>query len=375
MRKLIILVLLAAIAAGVYHFFIGQKAGGAAGMPGMGGPVPVDIAAVEQREVVAWDEFSGRLEAVDRVEIRPRVAGTIDAIHFEEGQKVEQGQLLFTIDPKPFEAAVQAAKARASFAQAELARARGLLPAKVISQSQFDDKRNASEVANAELTKAQLDLGYAQIKAPVAGRINRSEITVGNLVSAGGQAPLLTTIVSLDPIYANVEIDEQSFVRYLQAHNGNSDALKDIPVQLALAGQEGFPYQGHIKSFDNELDTRAGTVRMRAIFDNKDSALIPGLYAKLRIGGSGEQKLLLISEDAIGTDQNKKFVFVVGADKKVEYRVVTLGPLVEGKRVIRDGLKLGEKIVVGGLQRVRPGVEVVQQAPAAAPADAGQAKK
>ena len=375
MRKLIFVVFLAAIAAGVYHFFGMPKGAGMPGMPGMGGAVPVEIAAVEESEVLAWDDFSGRLEAVDRVEIRPRVEGTIEAIHFEEGQKVAKDDLLFTIDPKPYEAAVQAAKARAVFAQAELVRARGLLPQKVISQSQFDDKRNAAEVAAAELTKAQLDLGYTQIRSPISGRINRAEITVGNLVSAGGQAPLLTTIVSLDPIYTNAEIDEQSFVRYMQSHNDNPDTLKDIPVQLALAGEDDYRYQGHIKSFDNELDTRAGTVRMRAVFDNKEGTLIPGLYAKLRVGGAGKQKLLLISEDAIGTDQNKKYVFVVGADNKVEYRVVTLGPVVEGKRVIREGLKAGENIVVGGLQRVRPGVEVTAQKAEKPAADAGQTPK
>ena len=373
MRKLIFVAFLAAIFASVYHFFFATKAGeGMAGMPGMGGPVPVEIGMAEEKEVVAWDEFSGRLEAVDRVEIRPRVEGTIEAIHFEEGQKVEKGQLLFTIDPRPFEAAVQAAKARATYTQAELVRARGLLPQKVISQSQFDDKRNAAEVAGADLKTAQINLDYTQIRAPISGRINRAEITQGNLVSAGGQAPLLTTIVSLDPIYANAEIDEQSFVRYLQAHNDNSDALKDIPVQLALAGEQDYRHQGHIRSFDNELDTRAGTVRMRAEFDNKDGTLVPGLYAKLRVGGSGEQKLVLIGENAIGTDQDKKFVFVVGADSKVEYRVVQMGPVVEGKRVIREGLKAGENVVVGGLQRVRPGVVVTAQKDEK-PADAGQA--
>lgn len=310
---------------------------------------------------MAWDEFSGRLEAVERVEVRPRVEGTIDAIHFEEGELVQKGQLLFTIDPKPFEATLQAARARSTFARAELARARELLPKKVISQSQYDDKKNAAEVAAADLAKAQLDIGYTKIESPIAGRVSRAEITVGNLVNGGGNAPVLTTVVSLDPIYLNAEIDEQSFVRYLKANGSSADALREIPVQLALSGDKEYSYTGHIKSFDNELDTRAGTVRMRAVFENKSGALIPGLFARLRIGGAGEEKLTLISEDAIGTDQNKKFVYVVDKDSKVEYRVVELGPVVEGLRVIRSGLKAGENIVVGGLQRVRPGALVAAQ--------------
>jgi len=360
MRKLVIVILFAAVGAVSYHF-LQQPAAIAQGAPGEMPAVPVSVAEVVERNVVQWDEFSGRLEAVDRVEIRPRVAGTIEAIHFEEGQLVQKGDLLFTIDQKPYEAAHQAAKARSIFAQADLARARDLLPRKVISQQQFDDKRSTAAVEAANLTRAELDLGYTQIRSPIAGRVSRAEITVGNLVNSGGDAPILTRVVSIDPIYADVEVDEQSFVRYLRAYGGNPEALKNVPVQLALSGEEGFSHEGHIKSFDNELNTRAGTVRVRAEFANPNAALIPGLFAHMRIGGSGKQMALLINEKALGTDQDKKFVNLVGEGNKVEYRVVTLGPVVENLRVVTSGLKAGERIVVGGLQRVRPGAVVVPQ--------------
>lgn len=358
MRKLIILVLLLAIIAGAYHFFAGKKAGDAAQMEGA---VPVSVATVVEREVVQWDEFSGRLEAVERVEIRARVGGTIDAIHFEEGQLVEKGQLLFTIDPRTYQAAYKAAKARAVAAQNDFARAKELLPRKIIAQQQYDDRRSAAEVAAADLAKAELDLSYAQIKAPISGRVSRAEITVGNLVAEGAQSPVLTTIVSIAPIYANLEIDEQSYVRYLQSNGGNPEALKSIPVQLGLSGETGFPHEGTIKSFDNELNTSAGTVRVRAVFENKDGTLLPGLYAHLRIGGQGLQKALLVNERAIGTDQDKKTVNVVTPENKVEYRVIKLGGMADGMRVVREGLKAGENIVVGGTQRVRPGAQVTPQ--------------
>lgn len=359
MRNLVLVIVVGALAAGGYFFFFtGQPQGDASQM---GGAVPVSVAEVQERTVVQWDEFSGRLEAIDRVEVRPRVSGTIEAIHFEEGQMVSQGQPLFTIDPKPYAAALQAAKARAAAAQNEFSRSAELLPKKFISKQLYDDKKSAAAVAAAALTQAQLDMEYTLIKAPVAGRVSRAEITVGNLVSAGASGPLLTTVVSSDPIYADAEVDEQSFVRYLQANGGDPEALKSIPVQLKLSGQKDYGFEGSIKSFDNQLNTRAGTVRVRAVFDNKNGALIPGLYAQLRIGGTGNQPAILINEKSVVTDQDKKVVNIVTAENKIEYRPVVLGPIAEGLRVVRDGLKPGERIVVGGLQRVRPGAQVMPQ--------------
>lgn len=361
MRRLFLLVLVISAAAGLYVLMRGGEGGGEGGHGMMGGGMPVGVAVVDEREVQVWDEFSGRLGAVERVEVRPRVAGTIDAIHFTEGQMVKKGDLLITIDPKPYEAALQSARARMTFAESEFARAKTLLPGKAISQREYDDKKNAYEVARADYTKASLDMGYTQVKAPVDGRIGRPEITVGNLVGEGGMAQILTTIVSLDPIYVDFDVDEQSYVKYLSANGNDPQKLVQVPVELGLAGQADFPYRGHIQSFDNELNTRAGTVRARALFDNKNGALIPGLFAHVRIAGAGNVKSVLVNERSIGTDQNKKFVYVMNAENKVEYRNVTLGAAVDGMRIILEGLKPGEKVVVEGVQRAQPGAPVTPQ--------------
>ena len=359
MRKIIAILLIVAVIYGAYYLI--SKAGSGGGMPQMGA-MPVSVAKVIQREVRQWDEFSGRLEAVNRVEIRPRVAGTIESIHFNEGQIVKKGDLLFVIDPRPYNAAIQSAGSAAVYANAEFQRAKKLLPVNAISRHDYDDKRNAAQNANALLTKAKLDLGYTQIRAPISGRINRAEITVGNLVNAGGDVPLLTTIVSLDPIYASFDVDEQNYVRYMHASNDKTAKITDIPVKLGLSGDVEFKYDGHIRSFDNELNTRAGTVRVRAVFDNKSGALIPGLYARTRVNGTGKINQILINEVAISTDQNRKLVFVVGADNKVEAREISLGPVIDDLRTVTSGLKGDESLVVVGLQRVHPGAEVIPQA-------------
>ena len=355
MKKILFVVLLIGIIYAGFQMFGGKH--DAAAMPGMGGPVPVSAAKVLMRNVNEWDEFSGRIEAVERVEIRPRVAGTIEEVHFKEGQMVKKGDLLFTIDPKPYQAAYQAAAATAAFNKTEYDRAGKLLPEKAISKREFDEKKSAFLNAEASLTKAQLDLGYCRITAPVSGRASRAELTVGNLVNVGNTMAL-TTIVSLDPIYASFEVDEQSYVRYLHANNENPNQLANIPIQVALSGDSDFKYQGQVKSFDNELNTRSGTVRVRASLPNKSGALIPGLYARIRVSGAGKSNLILASEKAIVTDQDRKLVFVVNAENKIEPRPVKLGGVVDGLRVIHEGLKEGETIVVGGIQRVRPGAEV-----------------
>ncbi len=355
MRKLIIAVLVITACMWAYHFLKSSGAGhGQMQMAAM----PVSVAKVIVRQTREWEDFSGHLEAVDHVDIRPRVQGTIDKIYFHDGQMVKKGDVLFTIDPQPYQAALKAAEAAAVYSNAEFQRAKALLPANAISKHDFDQARSSAANTAAALTKARLDLGYTQVKAPVSGRVNRAEVTVGNLVNGGGDAPVLTTIVSLDPIYAEFDVDEQNYVRYMHAAGDNMKKIGVIPVRLGLSGDNDYRYEGHIASLDNALDAKSGTVRARAVFKNPTGALIPGLYAKVQVNGLGTQDIILINERAISTDQNRKIVFVVGADNKVEAREVKLGAVVDNLRVIREGLKDGDTIVVNGIQRARPGAEV-----------------
>jgi len=332
-----------------YTHFLGAGAGGDAGA-GAGAP-PVSVAEVKARKLQLWNDFSGKLVAVDSAEIRPRVAGTIEKIHFKEGEWVKKDAPLFTIDRKPYEAALQAAQARASLAEADFIRAKTLIEDKAISQKEFDQRKNEAAIAQANLTKAQLDYGYTIIKSPIAGQVGRAEITVGNLVDAGGNAPILTTVVANKPIYADFDIYEQTYLDYLQAVGGDTKKLQNIPVALSISDSTK-PIIGKVKSFDNQLNTSSGTLRVRAIFDNENDGLVAGLFAHVQMASPSEEEVLLINEHAINTDQNIKFVWVVGDDNKVSYRPVKLGATAEGLRVTTDGLKDGEKIVIGGTQRV-----------------------
>jgi membrane fusion protein, multidrug efflux system len=341
---------------------------------------PVSVAAVEQREVTIWDEFSGRLEAIERVEVRSRVAGAVHAVHFREGALVKKGDLLITIDPAPFaaeveraEAQVVAAQARLSLAKKEQERAQQLQQSNssAIAQSTVDQRTGAYReaegnlrAAQAALQSAKLNLDYTQISAPVAGRVGKLEITVGNLIAAGPDSPLLTTLVSVDPIYASFSANEEVVLRALKALGTNASAhnrVERIPVEMTTATSNGTPLRGRLQLIDNQVDVRNGTVRVRAIFDNSDGALLPGQFARLRMGKASTEPALLVNERAIGTDQNKKFVIVVDVDNKAVYREVTLGPAVEGLRVVTSGLTAGERIVVNGLQRVRPGAPVAPE--------------
>jgi multidrug efflux system membrane fusion protein len=345
-------------------------------------PAPVTVATVIEKPVIEWDEFSGRVEAVEYVEIRPRVTGTIDVIHFRDGQLVKKGDLLFTIDPRPFQAELARAEADKASAEAalELARTeqertRRLIEDRAVAQRELDERNNTYLVANARLKAAEaavmtarLNLQYTAITAPVSGRVSRAEITVGNLVGPTGNSPALTTLVSVSPMYVNFEVDEQTYGRYL-AHGAGSNAHSErIPVAIGLASETGYPHQGQIRAFDNRLDTASGTIRVRAVLDNQDGALTPGMYARVRTGGGGEKPALLIDDKAIGTDQDKKFVMVVDADNKANYRPIKIGPMVEGMRIVREGLSAGEHIIVNGLQRVRPNDVVAPTPVADAPA-------
>ncbi|WP_213762185.1 efflux RND transporter periplasmic adaptor subunit [Caballeronia sp. dw_19] len=323
----------------------------------------VDVATVVSKTITDYQNYSGRLEAIDKVEIRPLVPGTIVAVHFADGALVKKGDPLFTIDPRPYVAQVDqaaaqlaAAQARNGYTSTDAARAERLLADNAIAKRDYDEKQNASHEAAANLKAAQaaletakINLTYTQIVAPVSGRVSRAEMTVGNIVSTGSSAPLLTTLVSVSPIYASFDVDEQTYLRYL-----SRDSRASVPVSLGLANEEGFSREGKVASVDNQLDTGSGTIRVRARFDNADGTLVPGLYARIKVGGGTPHPAVLIDDAAIGTDQDKKFVMVVDSDNRVQYREVTLGTLSDGLRVIAKGLQPGERIVVNGLQRVRP---------------------
>jgi multidrug efflux system membrane fusion protein len=338
--------------------------------------VPVSVAVVEERETRIWSEFSGRLEAVERVEVRPRVAGAVQAVHFREGELVKQGDKLITIDPAPFaaevarvEAQVAAAEARLELAKNDLNRATQLSE-RVISGRDLDQRANARReaeanlrAAQAALQSAQLNLGFTEVRAPVSGRVGKLEVTVGNLVGEGPVAPVLTTLVSVDPIYASFNADESVVLNALKEIGGGLRShaqVGRIPVRMETAANAG-SVTGGLQFIDNHVDTRSGTVRVRAKFDNPDGALIPGQFARLRMGSPKAEPAVAIDERAIGTDQSKKFVLVVDGENKAVYREVALGPVTDGMRIVSSGLKAGERIVVNGLQRIRPGAVVAPQ--------------
>ncbi|HTH77057.1 MAG TPA: efflux RND transporter periplasmic adaptor subunit [Trinickia sp.] len=328
----------------------------------------VDVASVLNKTVTDWQSYSGRLEAVDRVDIRPQVSGTIVSVNFKDGALVKKGETLFVIDPRPYAAEVDrakaqlaAAKARESYAQTDWQRAQRLMADNAIAKRDYDEKQNnalgaAADVkaAQAALETAQINLGYTTIVAPVAGRVSRAEITVGNVVSSGANAAPLTTLVSVSPIYASFDVDEQTYLRYI----GRARSGTNVPVELGLANETGYSRKGTIASIDNRLDTTSGTIRVRARFDNPEGTLVPGLYARVKVGGGEPHPALLIDEAAIGTDQDKKYVLAVDKQGAVAYREVKLGALHGNLRVITAGLSAGDRIVVNGVQRVRPGQTV-----------------
>ncbi len=330
---------------------------------------PVPVAVIEPQEVTTWDEFSGRLEAVERVDVRSRVAGAVKSVHFTEGALVKRDDLLITIDPDPYaaevdraQAQVVAAQARVNYTKSERERAQRLWDESAIARRELDERVNAAQeaeanlrAAQAALTSAKLNLSYTRVRAPVSGRVGRLEVTVGNLVPAGPGAPVLTTLVSVNPIYASFDADEHVVLRTLH------DGQKAITVEAETVTNGGRQLRGSLQLIDNQVNTRSGTVRVRAVFDNKDGSLIPGQFVKLRMGKAKSEQALLVSERAVGTDQSKRFVFVVGPDDKAIWREVTLGGTVGGQRIVTSGLEPGERIVVNGLQRVRPGAQLAPQ--------------
>ncbi|MBN3765660.1 efflux RND transporter periplasmic adaptor subunit [Burkholderia sp. Ac-20365] len=324
----------------------------------------VDVAPVLAQTITDYQAYSGRIEAINNVEIRPLVSGTIVAVHFRDGAMVKKGDLLFTIDPRPYQAEVDraaaqvaSAESRNGYATADWARAQRLLTDNAIAKRDYDQAQNANreaaaavKAAKAALEAAQINLGYTAITAPVSGRMSRAELTVGNIVSTGANAPLLTTLVSTSPIYASFDVDEQTYLRFL-----SRDSKVTVPVSVGLANETGYSRQGVIDSVDNRLDTSSGTIRVRARFGNEDGVLVPGLYVRARVGGGVPHQAVLVSDAAIQTDQDKKFVLLVDKDNKVQYREVKLGDQHQGLRVITGGLQAGDRIVVNGIQRVRPG--------------------
>ncbi len=338
---------------------------------------PVSVAVVDQRETAIWDEFSGRLEAIERVEVRSRVAGAVQEIHFREGALVKRNEVLILIDPALYaaevaraDAQVAAAQSRVTYTKSDYERGQQLTGSQTISQRDQDNRINAYREAEANLKgaqaalqTAQLNLSYTEVRAPVAGRVGKLEITVGNLIAAGPGAPVLTTIVSTTPIYASFNADEQVVLRALKtlSDEGVGAEIGRIPVKMGTSTSEGTPFEGRMQLIDNQVDPRTGTVRVRAIFDNSDGRLIPGQFVRLLMGQPKSEKALMINERAVGTDQNKKYVMVVGKDNKAEYREVTLGVSVDGLRMVMSGLKPGEQIVVKGLQRIRPGAPLAPE--------------
>ncbi|MES3011206.1 MAG: efflux RND transporter periplasmic adaptor subunit [Pseudomonadota bacterium] len=349
-------------------------AGCGKGAEAQGGPPPaaaVSVAPAVQRTVANSEEFSGRLEATDFVELRPRVAGTIDRVYFTDGATVRKGDLLFLIDPRPFDAELaraqsqlDATKARMDLAQTELGRAKTLLDSQAVSKQEFDQLTSGSRTSQADLRTAeaavrtaQLNLAYTQVRAPIAGRVSRANITAGNLVN---EQAVLTTIAGVGRVYAYFDGSEQTYLR-LQAEKAAKPGGKGPVVRMGLANETGHPHEGVVDFVDNRLNPQTGAIRLRASFDNSKGLFTPGLAARVVMESTADYSAVMVPDRAIGTDQTKKFVYVVGADGQPQFREVKPGALFGGMRVVQGGVKAGENVVVDGLQRIIPGMPVAPQ--------------
>lgn len=367
---------------------------GACRQPAASGPAEaptVTVALPIPKHLTEWDEFTGRLAAVASVEVRARVSGYLQSTHFKEGTEVKEGDLLFVIDPRRYEAELARAKAEVSKAQAalelaeaEAGRAAQLVKTRAISQEEADVKVKGQsqalatlQAAQASVEAARLEVEWTRVTAPISGRIARKQVTEGNLVTGGpSNATVLTTIVALDPIYCYFDVDERSALKYRElARTGKrtSALFTKIPAEMGLANQEGFPHKGEIDFVDNEISATTGSIRARGVFENKDRLMAPGFFARVRFPGSGDYDALLIRDAALASDQGRTFVWVVGADGKAVQRTISIGQLQDGLRIVRDGLQPTDRVVINGLMAVRNGApvkaeEVPMKPEAAAPA-------
>ena len=346
-------------------------------------PAPnVSVAEVLVRQVSQWDDFSGRIEAIEHVDLRPRVSGYIEKVNFTEGQEVKQGDVLFVIDARSYravvaQAAAEVARARtqAELGRSEAARAERLAGLQAISVEQLDQRKSASAQAQANVLAAQatldaakLDLEFTEVRAPIAGRAGRALITTGNLVTG---ADVLTSVVSLDRVHVHFDTDERTFLRYAEmARAGQRPSERDarLPVQVGLVGESGFPHVGEVDFLDNQIDRNTGTIRARAVLDNADRAFTPGLFARVRLLGSGQFSAVLIDDKAVLTDQDRKYVYVVDANNTAQRRDVVLGRSADNLRIVQDGLVAGDRVIVNGIQKVFfPGMPVDAQPVTMAP--------
>ena len=332
----------------------------------------VTVAPAIGRDVAEATEFTGHFESTNAVDVRPRVGGFVDRVGFVEGAMVRQGDPLFTIDPRQYEAevaraeaALEQARTRKQLADSELERAQRLVSTQAISREELDSRVSgraegdaAIHSAEAALKLARLNLEWTVVRAPISGRVGRAEVTAGNVVQAGAPSPtVLTTIVALDPIYVYFDSDEQAYLKQMRL-----TGTPTTPVQIGLVNETGFPHEGKLDFVDNRVDQAAGTVRVRAVLANPGHQFAPGLFARVRLASNERHAATLIQDQAVGTDQDRKFVLVLKADSTVEYRPITLGPIVDGLRAVRTGLAPGEQVVINGLMRVRPGMKVVAKA-------------
>jgi len=330
-------------------------------------PTDVSVAPVVQKPITEWDDYSGHIEAIESAEIRPRVGGHLRRVHFREGGLVARGDLLFTIDDREYAAAADAARADAARAEArvalakqELARAETLIAARAVSQGELDQRRMEAQQADADLlaararlAQADLNLGFTRVMAPFAGRAGAALVKPGNVVTPN--ETLLTTLVSVDPVYVTFTGDERAYLRYQElARNGNRESSRDArnPVHVGLANEEGFPHVGEVDFVDNALNPETGTIRARAVLPNPDGVFTPGLFARVRLLGGSQSNALLIHDQAVLTDQDRRYVYILGKDNAAERRDVTLGLHVESLRVVESGLAPGDKVIVNGMRKI-----------------------